>query len=314
MNNLKLAMYWYYRLTDNYSKEHFKLKKRFGRQKIELEIYLINNGENLKKTITVEGKVILRLQVAKYFGNELKQFLPYLKGSEYKQIWDKKPDDLSYNKWFKQKAKFLSREEIHKIVKKRKTDYLYSNKNSEWAEKYLEKENCEIIYMIPSDEGFARAYESHYNNREIESAKEILDDYERVLRMMEPSISIEFDKFLLSIGIEIEGIDFFKEISNQKEVIHHKKNSVDTDDGNQDKYGYYYKDWINLTKQHRVEILADFARKDIKKTSNHWWCEFKAEFPDGYSVELARYKTKFKKTNKHEKFKKNGLMFYKSKE
>lgn len=107
-----------------------------------------------------------------------------------------------------------------------------------------------------------------------------------------------------------EKTDPLKSMPKQKEDTSRIKESKDTDDGNQDKYGYYYKDWINLTKQHRVEILADMARKDTEKKPTDWREKFRAEFPEGYSVELGRYTTKFEKQYRNQAFIINGLNFY----
>lgn len=107
-----------------------------------------------------------------------------------------------------------------------------------------------------------------------------------------------------------EKTDPLKSMPKQKEDTSRIKESKDTDDGNQDKYGYYYKDWINLTKQHRVEILADMARKDTKIKPTDWRDKFRAEFPEGYSVELGRYTTKFEKQYRNQAFIINGLNFY----
>lgn len=91
-------------------------------------------------------------------------------------------------------------------------------------------------------------------------------------------------------------------------------NTKSAGDGMYNKYGYSYYDWKNLTKQRQVEILADMARKDTVNTQNQWWNNFKAEFPEGYSTELGRYRDKFKIKNRHQQFKINGLIFYKGKE
>jgi hypothetical protein len=69
-------------------------------------------------------------------------------------------------------------------------------------------------------------------------------------------------------------------------------------------------EWNILTKQRRVEIFADRARADTENTPDYWWNIFKAEFPEGYSTELNRYRNMFKKENRSENFRKNGLTFY----
>lgn len=98
-------------------------------------------------------------------------------------------------------------------------------------------------------------------------------------------------------------------------IIEENKN---VNDGMHNKYGYSYYDWNLLTKQRQVEILADMAREDINNGPIHWLKEFQKEFPSpkGYSVQLLRYKKKFKDKNRHrhQKFIINGLSFYKGKE
>lgn len=107
-----------------------------------------------------------------------------------------------------------------------------------------------------------------------------------------------------------EKTDPLKSMPKQKEDTSRIKESKDTNDGMRNKYGYPYKDWINLTKQHRVEILADMARKDTKIKPTDWRNKFRAEFPEGYSVELGRYTTKFEKQYRNQAFIINGLNFY----
>lgn len=71
---------------------------------------------------------------------------------------------------------------------------------------------------------------------------------------------------------------------------------------------------IRISKQDRVEILADRARADTENTPDYWWNIFKAEFQEkGYSTELYRYRNKFKKGNSRGKFRINGLTFYNKK-
>lgn len=72
-------------------------------------------------------------------------------------------------------------------------------------------------------------------------------------------------------------------------------------------------EWFGLTKQKKVEILADQARADTENTPDYWWNIFKAEFPEGYSTELNRYRNTFKENNRRGKFRINGLTFYNKK-
>lgn len=75
-------------------------------------------------------------------------------------------------------------------------------------------------------------------------------------------------------------------------------------------YGYKNHGWNILTKQKQVEILADKARNDIENGPTYWKNKFQAQFPEGYSVELHRYKKKFDIKYRNKKFKINGLTFY----
>jgi len=82
-------------------------------------------------------------------------------------------------------------------------------------------------------------------------------------------------------------------------------------DTNEIKWGVSYFKWISLSKQAKVELLADKARQDTNLSYHVWHNNFKQEFPDGYSVEMGRYKKKFSYSNRGEQFAINGLAFYK---
>lgn len=107
-----------------------------------------------------------------------------------------------------------------------------------------------------------------------------------------------------------EKTDPLKSMPKQKEDTSRIKESKDTNDGMRNKFGYLYYVWNQLTKQKRVEILADMARKDTKIKPTDWRDKFRAEFPEGYSVELGRYTTKFEKQYRNQAFIINGLNFY----
>ena len=77
------------------------------------------------------------------------------------------------------------------------------------------------------------------------------------------------------------------------------------------KWGIPYYNWISLSKQAKVELLAGMAREDTNLSYHVWHNNFKLEFPEGYSVEMGRYKKKFRRSNRGEQFAINGLAFYK---
>ncbi len=107
-----------------------------------------------------------------------------------------------------------------------------------------------------------------------------------------------------------EKTDPFKSMPKQKEDTSRIKESKDTNDGMGNKFGYLYYEWNQLTKQKKVEILADLARKDPEMKPTDWRDKFRGEFPEGYSVELGRYKIKFNKKYRNQQFVINGLNFY----
>lgn len=339
MNEIELVKYWYYRHIDNFSEKNIKKDQKLDWQINKLEMYLKDSPFNVKNGLCIKDKVILRLRAASYYGVDFKDYIKDLKTGVFKLIWDKEPDELTWDEYFDKNP--TNDKEIDYAAHKRTRPYdsnaFYSQVESDGKRKkkgrigeyyfnrklrgihLVENKNLEIIDKKISAEVFANSYTFYYESKGIGTIRtdhdqEILDDLELLLKKIEPSLKKEFENFLLSIGIDFKNVFSLKDLPKLSEDKPCIKESKDTDDGMHNKYGYPYKDWINLTKQHRVEILADFARKDTKKTQNHWWCEFKAEFPDSYSVELARYRTKLKKTDKHEKFKKNGLNFYKGKE
>ena len=82
-------------------------------------------------------------------------------------------------------------------------------------------------------------------------------------------------------------------------------------DSEEIKWGVSYSNWISLSKQAKVEHLAGMAREDRGLSYHVWHNNFKLEFPEGYSVEMGRYKKKFRRSNRGEHFAINGLAFYK---
>ena len=82
-------------------------------------------------------------------------------------------------------------------------------------------------------------------------------------------------------------------------------------DSEEIKWGVSYSNWISLSKQAKVEHLAGMAREDTNLSYHVWHNNFKLEFPEGYSVEMGRYKKKFRRSNRGEQFAINGLAFYK---
>lgn len=107
-----------------------------------------------------------------------------------------------------------------------------------------------------------------------------------------------------------EKTDSFKSMPKQKDGTTPKKESKDTDESMYNKFGYLYYVWNQFAKQKRVEILANLARKDKDNDYNYWQKKFQGEFPEGYSVELKRFKTKFEKQYRNQAFTINGLNFY----
>mgnify|MGYP001223687700 CR=1 FL=1 len=101
-------------------------------------------------------------------------------------------------------------------------------------------------------------------------------------------------------------------LDEYKALIQRKFKGGDTNESPYDPYlGLTFIEWNSLSKQKQVERLADMARSDEKFSYLVWHKRFKLEFPEGYSVEMGRYKKKFRRSNRGEQFAINGLAFYK---
>lgn len=79
--------------------------------------------------------------------------------------------------------------------------------------------------------------------------------------------------------------------------------------GEPTRFGIKITEWFYLTKQKQIEIAAEKARQDKKRLPDYWRGKFRENFSN-YSMELARYRKKFKKQHPDEKFIINGLTFY----
>lgn len=260
MTNLELAKYWYYRIIDKYSKDNFAKSSKLGQQKNELEIYIINNDNYFKKQINIVEGVSLRLQAALFYGRDLEHYIQYLKSNEYKRIWNKEPDGLSYKKWLDQVAKKLSDTELLKVVRKRMKDYIYHNDDVNLVKKILSKEKKELVYIVPTIEQFSSAYKFYYKHNKLEGdygpAKKELNNYENIIRKMEPLIADEFEKFLILIGIDYDKpniinkkieSDYIRTIEKKEEWI--KKIESEKKDTNRQ---------LELTTKH---LLAQIKKK-----------------------------------------------------
>ncbi len=339
MEILELAKYWYYRHIDNFSEKNISKYKKLDDKINRLEMYLKDSPFNLKNGLCIKDKVLLRLQASFYYGKDFKDYIKELKTGVFKIIWDKEPDRLTWNKYFAKnptddnKIDYAAHKRIHSYNSNAKYSIVEMIGDSNTEDKIdeitfnnelrsihiIENKNLEIVDIIPSIEYFAETYAFYFESKgtgtiRTEQNQEILDDLELLLKKIEPSLKMEFEEFIFSIGINSEDAISLRGVSNQKEDTRQTKKSQNTDDSMSNKYGYSYKEWVNLKKQHQVEILADLARKDLVNNQNDWWNNFKTEFPDGYSTELGRYRDKLKKKDRHLRFKINGLIFYKGKE
>ncbi len=229
MTNLELAKYWYYRIIDKYSKDNFEKNSKLGQQKNELEIYIKNNDNYFKEQLDIIEGVSLRLQAALHYGRDLENNIQYLKNNEYKRIWNKEPGGLSYKEWLDQEAKTLSDSELLKIVRIRMKDYIYHNDDVDIVINSLSKEKKELVYIVPTIEQFSKAYYFYYKHKDDDgSAKTELDNYENLIKLMEPLIVEEFEKFLLLIGIDYDKLhlinpqiesDYFKTNEKKDKLI-----------------------------------------------------------------------------------------------
>ncbi len=201
MKDIELAKYWYYRLIKSFTEENFKLSHKLGWQKNELEIFLKSNINNFRKNISVREYIDLRLRIASNFGNKLKDFIPTLKVNEYKYIWNKSPDGLTFYEFIDKMDKSNSDINVIQIRGERLEDYIDNYKNIDTAIKNLERDNRELIHIIPSIEQFSKNYD-YEKQTCIEGTNEILDDFEYMLSSMEPPIIPDFEQFLVHIGID----------------------------------------------------------------------------------------------------------------
>ncbi len=142
-----------------------------------------------------------------------------------------------------------------------------------------------------------------------------------------PLFSDIFLQLIRSFEAEMTEVLFFR-VQNNKELTEEMRSFTKFDpenpksdlnksrdlkkyDTDEIKWGIPYYNWISLSKQAKVELLAGMAREDTNLSYHVWHNNFKLEFPEGYSVEMGRYKKKFRRSNRGEQFAINGLAFYK---
>lgn len=281
--NIELAKYWINKLTDNW-KDELSHSDDYKKYYLPLKSFLIHQLGKYTEPKVID-RIALEFEVPKIYYN------------------------VDYQKIVKENFKGLFKI-IESIMGSYDYDgiYLSSYKErclySEEMLKYVqsEAEEYKIINEIPSPMIFAKDYidQSRYKS------SNWLKDMEQFLIAITPTPIPTYIENLLE---QIDKDNLNDVIPKEKQI-----KLKDTSEGMRNKYGYFYQDWKNLTKQQQVEILADMARKDTVITQNQWWNNFKAEFPEGYSTELGRYRDKFKIKNRHQQFKINGLIFYKGKE
>lgn len=301
-----LARYWIYRLDYilekelSYSDYHKNLYTK-------LKSYLIDEGKYGIDS-TLHEKIELQYAIPKSYYN-----------IDYNRIRDVKFPNLFKNIKLIQRYFNKKDGDRHSI-----TTYHYYSKDRIKKYNSLKNKTIYVFNEIPTPKVFIQNYiklkefieDDRFNNfpnfnSDVDFALEIKVLFE------------DMNKFLIAITPKplSDHIETLLDQINQEKLnlVNTKEKQVksqNTDDGMINKYGYSYHEWQNFTKQKQVEIYADMARKDTENTPSHWLKEFQKEFPSpkGYSVQLLRYKKEFKKRNRHEKFKKYGLMFYKGKE
>lgn len=292
--NIELAQYWINKLTDNW-KDELSLSDEYKKYYIPLKSFLINQL-GVYKEPKLEDKIALEFEIPRKYYNK-----------DYKKIVKE-----NFKNLFKIVESF---EPVHEsdgtyvALKK----FRYPIAGLSFVKSVTD--NYKIIDEVPSPKTFAADYieqTTDYSPVAIQTeypqffSTHWLNDMEQFLSAITPKpISTHIENLLDKINED-----------NLNDVIPKEKQIKlkDTSEGMRNKYGYFYQDWKNLTKQQQVEILAEMARKDLVNTPSHWWNNFKTEFPEGYSVELSRYKNKIKRKNRHQQFKINGLIFYKGKE
>ncbi len=240
MNEIELAKYWYYRHIDNFSEENIKKDQKLDWQINKLEMYLKDSPFNVKNGLCIKDKVLLRLQASFYYGADLADFEDYIKDletGEFKLIWDKKPDGLSYEEYFKEpegkshdnkrliaalgRLRPFDKNMFYSLVesngrrrKKGRVGEYYFNRKLRGIH-LVKNKNLEIVHIPPSLKRFAKLYASCHLHANLQNDREILEELELLLKKLEPSRVNKFENFLISISINFEKAketDFIAEI------------------------------------------------------------------------------------------------------
>lgn len=250
MENLELAKYWYYRHIDNFSEKNIKKDQKLDWQINKLEMYLKDSPFNVKNGLCIKDKVILRLRAASYYGVDFADYIKDLKTGVFKLIWDKEPDRLTWDEYFDKNP--TNDKEIDYAAHKRTRPYdsnaFYSQVESDGKRRkkgrigeyyfnrklrgihLVKNKNLEIIDRKISAEVFANSYTFYYESKgtgtiRTKQNQEILDDLELLLKKIEPSLKKEFEKFLLSIGIDFKNAFPFKDLPKQEPIEPHVSES-----------------------------------------------------------------------------------------
>lgn len=229
MEKLDLAKYWYFRLIDNLSKEKIEKDQKLDWQLNKLGMFLIDNLFDINNGLRIRDKVILRIQASFYYGADrsvFKNLIKELKTGDFKMIWDKNPDGLTYDEYFKNpevrstdnKRLITALDRLHpfdknvfysiveSVGRRRKKDRIdehYFNGKLHGIH-LVENKNLEIVDFIPSIERFADMYASHYLHSSLPNDRKTLEELELFLKKLEPSRVNKFEKFIFSIGIDFE--------------------------------------------------------------------------------------------------------------
>jgi len=242
MEILELAKYWYYRIIDTFTKNNISKDKKLDEQFNKIEMFLEDSIFDLKKGLSIKDKVLLRIQASSYYGKDFKEYIKELKTGVFKILWDKEPGGITWDKYFANKPTDYkridyaalkrihpyNRNAMYSIVEmigvsntEDKIDEITFN-NEIRSIHISENKNLEIVDLIPSAEEFAETYSFYFKSKgtgsiRTEQNQEILDDLELLLKNIQPSLKVEFEKFLLSIGMNDKETNSLNGASNQND-------------------------------------------------------------------------------------------------
>ena len=190
----------------------------------------------------------------------------------------------------------------------------YRKKVSDW----LNEIHKDIRSLKPSEYGSIKHWNltlltwhimtTTFRNPDSVYSEIYLKDIRQIEGGMRKIIEMRLEK-VQTITKEMESFKRFD--PKQPKVELNKSIDLKEYDTNEIKWEIPYHKWISLSKQAKVELLAGMAREDRGLSYHVWHNNFKLEFPEGYSVEMGRYKKKFRRSNRGEQFAINGLAFYK---